>query len=267
MVPFRRLTLLFFITLLSLNLWNIFYGKSAGGFVFNHAILLYGLLITTYFGVSFAMAFLPCSNFHHHVICGGVTDDHAVSITFDDGPDPVKTPLILKMLEKHDVKATFFQIGKHLTNNEQLVKQMVEEEHLVGNHSYSHSNWFDLFSPDKIRSELLETDRLIKNITGKSPLFFRPPFGVVNPLVSMALKNMHWKTICWNIRSLDTMKTDPRKIKEKILRKLKPGAIILLHDTTPFTEHHLEALLTAIKNAGYKIVPLDILLKLPAYAS
>ena len=111
----------------------------------------------------------------------------------------------------------------------------------------------------------METDRLIKNITGRSTLFFRPPFGVVNPMVKNALKNMHWQVVCWNIRSLDTLNIDPQKTRQKILSQLKPGSIILLHDYTRFTEHHLDELLSTIREAGYRIVPLDKLLKLPAY--
>jgi peptidoglycan/xylan/chitin deacetylase (PgdA/CDA1 family) len=267
MFTFRRLTLLFFIILLSLNLWHVFQGNTAGGFISEHASLLYGWLLFLYLGTSFAMAFLPCSNFHYPVICRGKTNAKEVSVTFDDGPDPAKTPMILEVLKKHQVQATFFCIGRKLIGNEQILKQLHSEGHLAGNHSYSHSKWFDLFLAGRMRAELLETDRLIKNITGVSPLFFRPPFGVVNPMVRNALKNMHWKAVCWNIRSLDTMNSDPLKIKSKILRQLKPGSIILLHDHTSFTGHHLDDLLAGINSAGYKVVPLDELLKTPAYAS
>ena len=212
------------------------------------------------------MAFLPCSNFHHPVICCGTTDEKVISLTFDDGPDPVKTWLILEVLKTYNVKATFFCIGKNLTGNENMIKRILDDGHLIGNHSFSHSKWFDFFPAGKIRAELLETDRLIKKVTGGSPLFFRPPFGVVNPMVSNALKKSHWQVIGWNIRSFDTLNMDPKKTENKILSQLKPGAIILLHDFTRYTEHHLNALIPAILNAGYGIVPLDKLLKMPAYA-
>jgi peptidoglycan/xylan/chitin deacetylase (PgdA/CDA1 family) len=267
MFTFRRFTLIFFITLLSLNLWNIFLGKSTGGFIQTHAILLYALLFLCYFGISVAMAFLPCSNFHHPVICCGKTSEKSVSLTFDDGPDPVKTPLILEGLKKYKVKATFFCLGKNLQGNEQLLKLMHDEGHLIGNHSFRHSKWFDLLPAAKMRAEMLKTDRLVRQITGKSPLFFRPPFGVVNPMVHNAVKNMHWQVVCWNIRSMDTLNGPPLKIKQKIIRQLKPGSVILLHDHTAFTEHHLTDLLSAIRDEGYRIVPLDKLLKKPAYAS
>ena len=267
MVTFRRLTLLFFIILASLNLWNIFNNNSANGFIHAHAAPLYGGLFLFYFGISLAMAFLPCSNFHHPVVCRGKTDENSVSITFDDGPDPAKTSMVLEVLKKHDVQAAFFCIGKKLTDNARLLKKMVDEGHLIGNHSYSHSVWFDLFPTRKMSSELLETNRLIKTITGNSPLFFRPPFGVVNPMVGKAAKRMDLRMICWNIRSLDTLNTNPQKITHRILSQLRPGSIILLHDHTRFTEYHLDNLIVAIREAGFGIVPLDKLLQIPAYAS
>ncbi len=266
MFTFRRLTLFFFIILLCLNLWNVIPGKSAVSFVNINAVLLYSLLFSCYFGCSFAMAFLPCSNFHHPVLCRGTTDEKSVSITFDDGPDPVKTPLVLEILRKHQVYAAFFVIGKKIAGNEWIVKRLIDDGHVIGNHSFSHSKWFDFFPAHKIRAELLETDHLLKNITGKSPLFFRPPYGVVNPMVSNALKHMPWKAVCWNIRSFDTLNNNPEKIKTKIIRKLKPGSIILLHDDTLFTGNHLDELLVAIRQAGYTVVPLDKLLNIPAHA-
>ena len=266
MLTFRRVTMLFFITLLSLNLWNIFFGNSTVNLFHAHALLFYALLFILYFGISFVMAFLPCTNFHHRVICHGITDEKLVAITFDDGPDPEKTPVVLDILDMYHVKATFFCIGKNIADHEQLIKRMHEEGHLIGNHSFSHSKWFDLFSSRVMQAELLKTDKLIKKITGKSPLFFRPPFGVVNPMVSKALKNMHWQTVCWNIRSFDTLENDPIKIMNRILKKLKPGSVILLHDFTLFTQHHLGELISGIQDAGFKIVPIDILLNIPAYA-
>ncbi|MEI7463607.1 MAG: polysaccharide deacetylase family protein [Candidatus Taylorbacteria bacterium] len=265
MFTFRRLTLVFFLILLCLNLWSIFQGKLTGGAVHTHVALLYSLLLFFYFGLSFAFAFLPCTNFHHPVTCRGNMDEKSVAISFDDGPHPAYTPAILDILQKHQVKATFFCIGKNISNNRALLKRMDEQGHLIGNHSFSHSKWFGFFSSRRIRAELVETDNLIQGVIGKTPAFFRPPFGVVNPMVSKALKKMHWQTVCWTIRTFDTMENEPRKISRKILKQLKPGAIILLHDFTPFSQHHLEELILSIQNAGYTIVPMDYVLNLPAY--
>jgi peptidoglycan/xylan/chitin deacetylase (PgdA/CDA1 family) len=267
MFTFRRLTVLFFLILMGLNLWSIFTSKSGVGLIQSHPTLLYSLLFSFYFGISFAMAFLPCSGFHHETICRGKTDRKIVALTFDDGPDNLNTPQILEVLARHKVPATFFCIGSRIHGNEELIRRIDTSGHILGNHSFSHSKFFDLFPAKKIRNELLETDRLIMSATGKSPLFFRPPYGVINPLVSSAVKGMHWKLICWNIRSFDTLNAKPEKTKNRILSRLKPGSIILLHDHSVMAETTLEELILAIRQQGYEIVPLDNLLNIPAYAS
>jgi peptidoglycan/xylan/chitin deacetylase (PgdA/CDA1 family) len=86
-------------------------------------------------------------------------------------------------------------------------------------------------------------------------------------MVSNALKNSHWQAVCWNIRSLDTLRSEPQKIMGKIISQLKPGSVILLHDVTQFTEFHLDELIQQILKTGYIIVPLDKLLNRPAYGS
>jgi peptidoglycan/xylan/chitin deacetylase (PgdA/CDA1 family) len=267
MFTFRRVTLLFFLILMCMNIWNLFIRSSDAGFFYNHASQIYIVLIISYFTVCVAMAFLPCSNFHHPVICKGASVEKNVAITFDDGPDPVKTLVVADILKKHEVKATFFCIGNRLAGNEAIIRQLFADGHLIGNHSFSHAPWFDLFTARRMKAELLKTDTLIKDLTGRSPLFFRPPFGVVNPMVSNALRNMHWQAVCWNIRSMDTLNRNPEAIMKKILRSLKPGSVILLHDYTSFSCQQLENLISAIRKAGFSIVPLDKLLNLPAYAS
>lgn len=272
MFTFRRLTMLFFIILLSLNLLIFFSRTGENGlsdninlWICSHSNWFYLILLASYFGISIALAFLPCSNFHHPAICKGYAQDKSLAITFDDGPQPVKTPRILEILKKRSISATFFCIGRNLIGNEKLILQMVNEGHLVGNHSYSHSKWFDLYSSRKIRNELLETDRLLREITGKTPTFFRPPYGVINPMVSRALKGFHWNVVAWSIRSYDTIRNDPNKITDNIIKSLKPGSILLLHDHTAFSIDHLDNLLLKIDQQGYKIVPLDLLIKKQAY--
>lgn len=265
MFTFRRLTIIFFIVLLTLNLINLFTRYFHTGWLGIHPYILYMSVFTLYFGISFAMAFLPCSNFHHPVLCKGQATEKVLALTFDDGPDTKNTPLVLKILRKHNIPATFFCIGKNLIGNEKLIMQIINQGHLIGNHSFGHSKWFDFLSARKIRMELLLTDDCIRSITGKTPRYFRPPFGVVNPMVSNALKGMHWQTVCWNIRSLDTMITDHRKISGRILHRLKPGSIILLHDHSSFSASHLDGLLSQINMAGYRVIPLDQLLNKPSY--
>jgi peptidoglycan/xylan/chitin deacetylase (PgdA/CDA1 family) len=265
MFTFRKFTLLFFLCLFTLNFWSILTGPGHGGFIREYSAALYGLVFTLYFGVSVAMAFLPCSGFHHSVRCSGETLRQSVSITFDDGPDPLRTPNILQILNEQNIRATFFCIGSKLEGCEGLLRQMVSEGHIVGNHSLSHSNWFDLFSAGRMRNELEETNLRIEKITGHRPALFRPPYGVINPMVSNAIKRSGMLPVCWSIRSFDTLEGQAEKTIRRICRKLRPGAVILLHDHSTFCEHHLRDLITSIRKRGFEFEPLDQLLKIQAY--
>ncbi|MCX6279684.1 MAG: polysaccharide deacetylase family protein [Bacteroidetes bacterium] len=264
MLSFRQLTIIFIIIIIGLNFVSLITSCFHCGW-FGCQFYVWNILVfAAYSGISFALAFLPCSNFHHSVLCKGQTTEKVLSLTFDDGPDPKNSPLVLETLRKHHITATFFCIGKNLEGNEELIRQIVAEGHLIGNHGFSHSIRFDFFSSGRIRSELLKTNEIIKNITGKTPNFFRPPFGVVNPMVSRALKGMSWQTVCWNIRSLDTVMKNPKKISDRIFTRLKPGSIILLHDHSDFSSRYLDNLLSEITLSGYKVVPLDQLLNKPS---
>ena len=147
-----------------------------------------------------------------------------------------------------------------------IVAAAYEKKHLIGNHSYSHSYYFDLFPPTKMSGELNNTQKIIFRVTGKKPRVFRPPFGVTNPLLKKALKITGMTSVGWSVRSMDTVKS-----QEKVLRKLKkethPGAIILLHDTHEKIIPILAALLPWLAQNGYRIVRLDDLLKIQAYES
>ncbi|MEI6434653.1 MAG: polysaccharide deacetylase family protein [Bacteroidota bacterium] len=260
MFNFRRLTIIFIIIIIGLNFVSLISHSLHYGWFGCHFYFWNISVFVAYSGISFALAFLPCSNFHHPVLCKGETTEKVLSLTFDDGPDPKNSPLVLETLRKHDITATFFCIGKNLEGNEELIRQMVSEGHLIGNHSLSHSIRFDFFSSGRIKAELLKTNEIITNITGKTPNFFRPPFGVVNPLVSSALKGISLQTVCWNIRSLDTVIRNPKKISDRIFTRLKPGSIILLHDHSDFSTRYLDNLLLKIKDAGFRVIPLDQLL-------
>jgi len=266
MAYFHRTDYIFFPVFLGLNILVFIVDIPATLFLRSHIVAVDTIFLGAWFAFMVAMAFFPQIGLYGPVICHGATNEKTVALTFDDGPDAGNTPLILDVLKKNGVKATFFCTGKNLSGHPSTARDIHEEGHLIGNHSYSHSVWFSLFSSKRIRKELQKTDWLVAEITGRTPLFFRPPFGVVNPLVSAALKHKHWVAVCWNIRSLDTVRENPENTAGRIIRKLKPGAIILLHDRTTFAGRHLGDLLARINAAGYRVVPLDELLNLPAYA-
>ncbi len=181
-----------------------------------------------------------CSQFFLKSKCKS-EDKSEIHLTFDDGPDTETTPKILEVLKKHNQKATFFCIGNKIEKHPEIVKQIIAEGHEIGNHSYSHSNYFDFWGSKKIIAEIEKTNNLIKKITEKDCKIFRPPFGITNPHIAKTIKELELDVIGWNIRSLDTIKS-----KEKVLqriKKAKPGDIILFHDTKKHTVEILDEFL------------------------
>lgn len=229
--------------------------------------LVFLVAVLIYIGVMIYGSFYIGSNFYLKPIRSAKTEEKKIALTFDDGPDETITPIILETLGKFDIVAAFFCVGRNISANPEVLKKMDEQGHLIGNHSYSHSNWFDFYSVKRMVNELKETDRLIEQIINRKVRFFRPPYGVTNPALAKAVKKCNYITIGWNIRSLDTPKRKKtEKIVSRIIRKIKPGSIILLHNKNPNIGMILEKLVEHAAEAGYEIVRLDELIKQEAYA-
>lgn len=194
----------------------------------------------------------------------GPQNSNNIALTFDDGPHPMTLP-VLELLENHGVKATFFCIGRQIEKYPHIFQKIIDNGHTVGNHSYSHSNNFGFFSSKRVQKELDKTDALIEKHTGKKPTFFRPPFGVTNLHIKKALHKTKHHTIGWNVRSLDTAIESEAKILKRIKSSLKPGSIILLHDTSQKTVNVLEQLLIYIKEENFETVTVNTLINLKPY--
>ena len=199
--------------------------------------------------------------FYLDVMCKVNTQDKVAALTFDDGPDENHTLQILHILQKQDVKAGFFIIGHKAEKNQEIVKKIHEAGHTIGNHSYSHAFLFDLFGRKKMEQDLQKTDQLIERITGSRPSFFRPPYGVTNPTVAKVVKKRGYKAVGWSVRSLDTVVQDEDKIVERIMDRLQPGAVILMHDDREITAKVLESVILKIKKEGYRFVTLKEIMK------
>ena len=200
--------------------------------------------------IQFCGAYFIGLNFHLSSINSLKTSSKQVLLTFDDGPNNLNTTRVLEVLKKHNVKVIFFVIGKNISGNETIMKQIVSDGHQLGNHSFSHHNWIDVWSTKKVTEDFAACQTLIETYQPNSKLF-RPPYGVTNPNIARAVKKLNLQSIGWNLRSYDTSIKDIEKIKQRILSKLKPGAIILLHDRLDFMPELLETLIPAIKGKGY----------------
>lgn len=173
-----------------------------------------------------------------------------VALTFDDGPAEY-TEAVLDILKRENVKATFFVIGKNISNREILLKRMQAEGHTIGNHSFNHGFNFDWQSAAKMQEEIELTNQAIEGVTDAPVTLFRPPYGVTNPNLGKALRNSGLKSIGWSLRSMDTVAKDKQQLLNKILTKVKAGDIILLHDRCAITADILPELITALKKRGF----------------
>lgn len=199
-------------------------------------------------------------------ICSGNPGRKAVALTFDDGPLPEHTPAILDILAKAGVPAAFFCIGKNAAAHPDLLVRIHEAGHMVGNHSYSHHFWFDLFGSTRMLTDMHQADDAVEAAIDQRPRLFRPPYGVTNPNLARAISRGEYVSVGWNIRSLDTVAKEENELKQRILDQLKPGAIVLLHDTCAITAQILPALIVEISARGYVIERLDKMINEAPYA-
>jgi peptidoglycan/xylan/chitin deacetylase (PgdA/CDA1 family) len=198
------------------------------------------------------------SNFYFNSISKIPENSNNFAITFDDGPNEIITPKILELLEKYDQKASFFVIGNSAEQNIELLKTINSKGHTIGNHSFSHSNFFPTFSTKKVMEEIAKTNKIIESVTLSENIFFRPPFGVTNPNIAKVLKNLKMQSIAWNIRSLDTVKSE-NEVFERI-KNVKTGDIILFHDNKENTPVILEKFLRLCNEKQLKSVSLNKIL-------
>ena len=224
----------------------------------------YGWLLLIYVTVLFCGSYFIRMGFFLKSISSVKSNEKWIALSFDDGPAEL-TNTVLDILKANQAEAAFFLIGKKIPGNDALLKRMVQEGHIIGNHSFSHHPLFDLFSSGKMLNDMTAMNQLVKNITGLTPRFFRPPYGVTNPNLKKAVMSGGFISIGWSIRSYDTVIKNPRRLVSKILSGLKPGAILLLHDTSETTVAILPELLKAIQQKGFQIVRLDKMVNLNPY--
>jgi len=191
-------------------------------------------------------------------------EDRRVAITFDDGPVE-NTLAILTILEKYNVNASFFCIGKNVEKNPEIFKAILEHGHFIGNHSYSHTRSMGFLSTKKIIKEIETCDEICEKVAGIRPKTFRPPFGVINPKIQRALIKTEHLVVGWSVRSYDAVLSSQNYILKRIIKRIKPGDVILLHDNNLKTVYILEQLLIFLKDNNYTPVRVDNLFQIDAY--
>lgn len=186
------------------------------------------------------------------------TQSKVVSLTFDDGPHPA-TLSLLDLLDKYQVKATFFCIGKQIEKHPEIFQKILVRGHSVGNHTYTHSPVIGFLSSASIQREIQHTDNLFKQY-GAHSCGFRPPFGVLNPHIAQAVKTLGQQVIGWNVRSLDTCISDEKKLFHRVQKRIQPGSVVLFHDTSLKTVNVVEQLLLFLKAENYTLITIDKML-------
>jgi peptidoglycan/xylan/chitin deacetylase (PgdA/CDA1 family) len=196
------------------------------------------------------------------------TARNEIALTIDDGPDPRVTPQVLELLDRYAIQATFFCIGDKAARYPDLCREIVRRGHAVENHSQHHRHHFSLLGRAGITRELQAAQDTLTAITGQRPWFFRAPAGLRNSFLDPVLARMGLQLASWSARGFDTRISDAERVKNSLLRGLRAGAILLLHDGnaartpdgTPVILAVLPSVLAAASAADLRFVTLRLAL-------
>lgn len=179
------------------------------------------------------------------------TDFPEILITIDDGPDPHDTPVLLDLLDHHQVKAIFFMIGEKVRAHPELAREVVKRGHQIGNHTMTHPQAsFWCAGPWRTWREIQECQHAVKDATGIAPRWFRAPVGHRNLFTHPIAGALGLRVMAWNRRGYDAVETDATKVLARILPDLGAGDIVLLHEATPVAEKVLTGVLAAKRGSS-----------------
>lgn len=182
--------------------------------------------------------------------------EKVVALTFDDGPHGACTPRLLDGLKERGVHATFFLMGENIEGNEELVRRMQEEGHLIGNHSFRHVQ-LTKAGEDKVCDAIEQTEKIISDITGNRPQYLRPPYGDWNEELEC---RMNLTTVFWTVDSLDWQLKNTSKIVSRVLKRTGNSDIILMHDIFPTSVDAALQIVDRLQEQGYAFVTVDELM-------
>ena len=193
----------------------------------------------------------------------GDIDEKVIYLTFDSGYENGSTAQILDVLKKHNAPAAFFLVGNYIERNGDLVRRMVDEGHIVGNHTMHHFDMSKLSEKEAFAKELQDLETLFKETTGKDlPKYYRPPQGIYSQENLQMAKDLGYKTVFWSLAYVD-WQNDAQPTREEAFSKLLPrihnGAVVLLHSTSSTNAEILDELLTKWEAMGYRFASIDTL--------
>jgi peptidoglycan/xylan/chitin deacetylase (PgdA/CDA1 family) len=201
--------------------------------------------------------------------CRGRQPGAGVVLTFDDGPDPSGTKGLLEALSRHGVKAAFFPTGMKAEAHPELLREIDQAGHVIGNHSYRHAWFNNLLVGKSLEQEIVKAQKVIEAAIGKTPAFFRPPAGLTNPHYRSVLKKLGLVSVGWDVRVFDTRKK-AEIVVERILSKVREGSILLLHEgcRDPVSlKAMVDSIVKGIRGRGLTFTGLEELTGFEAYQS
>jgi peptidoglycan/xylan/chitin deacetylase (PgdA/CDA1 family) len=211
----------------------------------------------------------PASSFFLPVISRGVSGRKAVALTFDDGPDPLTTPELLGLLKKHQVKATFFVNGSKVTRYPELAAEILAQGHTLANHSYSHP-MFAAFKRTQAMAKEIEATQSGLRALGVEAMAYRPPVGITSPRLGRLMKSKGMFVVNFSCRARDGGNRRIKHLSRRILRRVRAGDIVLLHDLVPtpsslfpYWSDEVDLILRGIREKGLEILPLADLIGKP----
>ncbi|HET7922118.1 MAG TPA: polysaccharide deacetylase family protein [Gammaproteobacteria bacterium] len=209
----------------------------------------------------------PGSGLFYPTLRHGARDSRWVALTFDDGPDPVVTPQVLDVLAEAGARATFFVIGEKLAAQPELARRMVSEGHVLGNHSWRHSRWQNFRFPAWHAGEIRRGEQAIAAAGGTVPALYRPPVGLKSGELARAVHRLGLTLVAWSLHSRDTRLPDPEAIATRVLKQVRGGDIVLLHDghdlpgrSRPHCAAALRLILRGLREKGLDCVTVPELL-------
>lgn len=232
--------------------------------------LLFAASESTNWGLSFPVeGELPQTNAsieelrEYHTYYAADTDEKILYLTFDAGYENGNMPAILSALNKHQVSATFFVVGNFISENPELIKQMIAEGHSVGNHTMTHPDMSKISTKEQFLEELQQVEELYYSVTNSEmPKFYRPPQGIYSKENLQMAKELGYSTFFWSLAYVDwdnQMQPTKKEAFEKLLGRVHPGAIVLLHSTSSTNAEILDELLAQWKEMGYRFETLQTL--------
>jgi len=232
------------------------------GFMLFFNLKLFAIPLAGFILLCMVAPFFPRFGFYLPIISRGTSNENAIALTFDDGPDPMSTPLLLELLLKYQIKATFFVTGKKAAEHPKLIEEILIHGHSIGNHSYVHNNLV-MFKSCKSITKDIEAAQSVLSSFGIIALAFRPPVGITGPRLRPALKKSGKFIVNFSCRAFDGGNRWIKGLSKKILKHIRPGDIVLLHDVIPhqatlltYWLNEIELIISGIKGKGLAVLPL-----------